>query len=147
MLVRDMMTREVITVSPDTPVEQIIRLLVGQPISGVPVVEGDRVVGIVSEGDLVMREKKVDTPAAISFLGALLFVEDFNRTFEELRRHVGATARDVMTHDVVSISPDAPLSDAATQLIDQDLKRLPVVEDGRLVGIITRKDLVRSLLS
>ena len=61
MLVRDLMTREVITVAPDTPVERIIRLLAGQPISGVPVVDGDRVVGIISEGDLVMREKKVDT--------------------------------------------------------------------------------------
>lgn len=146
MLVRDLMTREVITVAPDTPVERIIRLLAGQPISGVPVVEGDHVVGIISEGDLVMREKKVDTPAAISFLGALLFVEDFRRTYEELRRHVGATAQDIMTHDVVAIEPEATAEAAATLMIERDLKRLPVLEGGKLVGIITRKDLLRTLM-
>lgn len=147
MRVSELMTREVLTVRPDTPVQQIIRLLAGQAISGVPVVEGDRVVGIVSEGDLIMREKPVHAPAAIEFLGALLVLENPQRTYEELRRTVGATARDVMTTRVMTTRPDAEVAEAAKTMIEHDLKRLPVVEDGRLVGILTRKDLVRALLT
>lgn len=146
MLVRDLMSKQVITVSPDTPITQIISLLAGQAISGLPVVEGDKLVGIVSEGDLVMREKPLRMPAAIAFLGALLFVKNFDQTQEELRRHVGATAGDVMTKDVITVSPDATVAEAATLILDRDVKRLPVVEEGRLVGILTRKDLVRALL-
>ncbi|HEY9720837.1 MAG TPA: CBS domain-containing protein [Oscillatoriaceae cyanobacterium] len=147
MLVRDLMTREVLTVRPETPVQQIIRLLSGQAISGVPVVDGDRVVGIVSEGDLIMREKPVHAPAAIEFLGALLVLENPQRTYEELRRTVGATAADVMTKRVVTTRPEADVSEAARVMIEHDLKRLPVIENDRLVGILTRKDLVRALLS
>lgn len=145
--VRDLMTRDVLTVSPDTPIQQIISVLAGQAISGLPVVDAEgRVVGLVSEGDLVMREKPVKMPAAIAFLGALLFVEDFQKTYEDLRRHVGATAGDVMTREVITIGPDATVEEAARVLIERDVKRLPVVEGDRLVGILTRKDLVRALL-
>lgn len=147
MLVRELMSKDVITVGPDTPITQIISLLAGQAISGLPVVVGDKLVGIVSEGDLVMREKPVRTPAAIAFLGALLFVKSFEQTYEELRRHVGATAADVMTKDVITIGPDATVTEAASLILDRDVKRLPVVEGDRLVGILTRKDLVRALLS
>jgi CBS domain-containing protein len=146
MLVRDFMTRDVLTVRPDTPIQQIISVLAGQAISGLPVVEGDRLVGIVSEGDLVMREKPLHLPAAIAFLGEMLVVENPQRTFEDLRRHVGATAADVMTREVQTIGPDAPIEEAARIMHDRDLKRLPVLEGGRLVGILTRKDLIRALL-
>ncbi|MFP5503677.1 MAG: CBS domain-containing protein [Candidatus Sericytochromatia bacterium] len=147
MRVSEIMTRDVLTVTPDTPIKQIISVLSGQAISGLPVVEADgRLVGIVSEGDLVMREKPVYMPAAVAFLGALIFVEDFKQTFEDLRRHVGATAQDVMTHAVITIGPEATTEEAAKIMIDRDVKRLPVVEGDRLIGILTRKDLVRSLL-
>lgn len=146
MRVSEIMTREVLTVSPDTPITQIISVLSGQAISGLPVVEGGRLVGIVSEGDLVMREKPVHMPAAVAFLGALIFVEDWKTTYEDLRRHVGATAHDVMTREVITIGPEATTEEAARTMVERDVKRLPVVEGDRLVGIVTRKDLVRSLL-
>lgn len=146
MPVHEWMTREVLSVGPETPVSEIVKLLASRAVSGLPVVDGGRLVGIVSEGDLIMREKPVQAPAAIAFLGALLFVNDFDRTKEELRRHAGASARDVMTSPVVTVRPDAEVSEAAALMVDKDVKRLPVVQDGRLVGILTRKDLVRALL-
>lgn len=144
--VSEYMTREVLTVTPDTPVPQIVSVLAGQAISGLPVVEGDRVVGIISEGDLVMREKPLHMPAAISFLGEALLFESRKQIDDEFRRHFGATAADIMTRDVVTIEPDMLLSQAAQIMVDKDVKRLPVVDNGRLVGILTRKDLVRALL-
>jgi CBS domain-containing protein len=145
-LVRDYMTREVLTVNPDTPVPQIVRVLAGQAISGLPVVDGDRVVGIVSEGDLVMREKPLHMPAAISFLGEALMLDSRKQIDDEFRRHFGAVARDIMSTHVITVEPDTPLSRAAQIMVDKDVKRLPVVDQGRLVGILTRKDLVRALL-
>lgn len=144
--VSEYMTREVLTVTPDTPVPQIVSVLAGQAISGLPVVEGDRVVGIISEGDLVMREKPLHMPAAISFLGEALLFESRKQIDDEFRRHFGATAADIMTREVVTIQPDMLLSQAAQIMVDKDVKRLPVVDNGRLVGILTRKDLVRALL-
>jgi CBS domain-containing protein len=144
--VSEYMTREVLTVTPDTPVPQIVSVLAGQAISGLPVVEGDRVVGIISEGDLVMREKPLHMPAAISFLGEALLFESRKQIDDEFRRHFGATAGDIMTREVVTIEPDMLLSQAAQIMVDKDVKRLPVVDNGRLVGILTRKDLVRALL-
>jgi CBS domain-containing protein len=145
-LVREYMTTEVLSVSPDTPVSQIIAVLSGQAISGLPVVEGDRVVGVVSEGDLVMREKPLHMPAAISFLGVALTFESGKQMEEEFRRHAGATAGEIMTREVITVAPDTRLSEAARLMVDRDVKRLPVVDNGRLVGILTRKDLVRALL-
>ena len=144
--VRDYMTRDVLTVTPETPVPKIVAVLAGQAISGLPVVEGDRVVGIVSEGDLVMREKPLHMPAAISFLGEMLVLDPARRFNDEFRRHFGATAGDIMTREVVTVTSDDSIAHAAQIFVDQDLKRLPVVDDGKLVGILTRKDLVRALL-
>ena len=145
-LVRDYMTREVLTVNPDTPVPQIVRVLAGQAISGLPVVDGDRVVGIVSEGDLMMREKPLHMPAAISFLGEALLLDTRKQIDDEFRRHFGAVARDIMSTHVYTVGPDNLLAEAAQLMVDKDVKRLPVVDNGKLVGILTRKDLVRALL-
>lgn len=144
--VRDYMTTDVLTVSPDTPVPQIVAVLAGQAISGLPVVEGDRVVGIVSEGDLVMREKPLHMPAAISFLGEALMIDSPKQIDTEFKKHFGATAKDIMTAHVYTVSPETALSEAAKLMVEKDVKRLPVVEGDKLVGILTRKDLVRALL-
>lgn len=144
--VRDYMTREVLTVNPDTPVPQIVAVLAGQAISGLPVVDGDRLVGVISEGDLMMREKPLHMPAAISFLGEALVLDTRKRIDDEFRRHFGAVARDIMTTKVHTVTPDSLLSEAAQLMVDHDVKRLPVVEGDQLVGILTRKDLVRALL-
>lgn len=145
-LVKDYMTRDVLTVNPDTPVPQIVRVLAGQAISGLPVVDGERVVGVVSEGDLMMREKPLHMPATISFLGEALMLDSRKQFEDEFRRHFGAVARDIMTTKVITVEPDMLLSKAAQIMVDHDVKRLPVVDQGRLVGILTRKDLVRALL-
>lgn len=143
MQARDVMTTSVVTVSPETPVTDIARLLLEKRVSGVPVVDADgRVVGIVSEGDLVRRLEDEDDTGRSWWLDLLATPEE--RAERYVRAH-GRRARDIMTRDVVTVSPDTPLGAIARLLEEKHIKRVPVVENGRLVGIVSRADLLRAL--
>jgi CBS domain-containing protein len=146
MRVADVMVRDVISVAPETGVQEIARLLWAHAISGVPVVAPDgSVVGIVSERDLLVRNANLHVPNYIRVLDAMIPLGDPRDFKEELRRATGAIAADVMTPDVVAVEPDTDLADAATLMLDKDVNRLPVIEGGRLVGVISRADFVRLL--
>jgi quercetin 2,3-dioxygenase len=129
MKASDIMTSPVVTVRPDTAVEEIAALLVERRISAVPVLENDRLVGMVSEADLAQRAERGDQDPA-----------------HYIRSH-GGQARDLMTHEVVSVAPDAPAGEIASLLGSFGVRRVPVLEAGRLVGIVSRSDLVRAMAS
>jgi CBS domain-containing protein len=140
------MTRDVVTVTPETGVQEIARLLWTRGISGVPVVgAGGALVGIVSELDLLVRNANLRIPQYLRVLDVMIPLGNRHEFNEELRRALGATAADVMTTEVLSVGPDSDLANAATLMLDKDVNRLPVVADGRLVGIISRADFVRLL--
>lgn len=111
-LVSEVMTRGVLTVRPDQPVDDAVAVIVDQVITSVPVVDGDlRCVGIVSESDVLGRK--------------------------------GRVVADIMTRDVVTVDEDTPLEDAAEVFLTRRIRRLPVMRQGRLVGVLTRADLLR----
>lgn len=145
MLARDVMTTRVITVGPETRVPEIARLLLTHRISAVPVVGGDgRLVGIVSEGDLMRRpETGAERPRSwwLTLMGG---PEEAAR--EYVRTH-GSHAADVMTRDVVTVDEDTPVGEIAALLEARGIKRVPVVRDGRVIGIVSRADLLRGLAS
>jgi len=144
MQVRDVMTTKVITVRPDTPVSEIARLLVENRISGVPVIdEENRVLGIVSEGDLIRRLEDTDDGRRRSWWLELLASPE--RRAEQYVKAHGRLARDIMTDIVTVIDEGATLAEAARLLEEKQVKRLPVVRDGKLVGIVSRADLLRAL--
>jgi CBS domain-containing protein len=137
MRVRDVMTTTVATVTPDRPLRDVARLLVDRGISGVPVVDDHgAVLGIVSEADFLAKESGPE-PGRHRLLSRL-FGESADATKAEAR-----TAGEAMTAPPITIAPDALVRDAAATMVDRRVNRLPVVEDGRLVGIVTRADLVR----
>jgi CBS domain-containing protein len=143
MRVSEVMTREVVTVRPETPIHEAAALMASRGISGVPVVDGEgRVVGILSEGDLIVRQKPRE-----SLPWWRQFFADAEALAREYRKAVGTTAGDVMTTEILSIGPEAPLAAAAMILHEQRIRRLPVVANDRLVGIVSRGDLVRALAS
>ena len=145
MLVRELMTAGVATVSPDTPVGTIVHLLADRGISGVPVVdEGGALLGIVTEGDLLHRLALADEPRHGWFRA--LF-DDQDRAAERYARAFGATARDVMTAELLTVAEDATAGRAARLLEEHNVRRLPVLRDGRLVGVVSRSDLLRALLT
>lgn len=141
----NIMTVDVVTVEPATGVTQVAQLMVTHGVSGIPVVEAGRIVGIVTERDIVAQEMEVDAPAYGTFFDAV-FKLPWDKSDEELRRVLATTAGELMSTDVVSVSPETTVREAAGLMYKRRLNPLPVVgPDGRLVGIVSRSDIVRML--
>lgn len=141
MTAKDIMTTNVLSVKGDTPISEIATLLLGRHISGAPVVDAEgRVVGIVTEGDLIRR---ADGQRRRSWWLTLFSAAD--AMAREFVKSHGLKARDVMTPKVITVTEDTPLADIARLLEEKRVKRVPVVRDGRLVGIVSRADVLRAL--
>lgn len=144
---KDIMTTNVATVTPDASVEAISKLMLARNVSGIPVVDQDhRILGIVTEGDLMMREEVTGSATRHTSWWLRLLSDSKTDATAYIKTH-GSKAEDVMTRDVVSISEDAPIGDIARILAERRIKRVPVVRDGRLVGIVSRINLLRGLAS
>ena len=147
-LVRTVMTTDVVTFSPDEPVQQATERLMDSEVDGGPVVDEEgRVVGMLTSDDLLVQEVRLHYPTVISLFGAYLELPSSHRKFEaDLRKAVGAKVGDVMDKDVVSCGPDDTLERAATLMHERGVSRLPVSEDGFLVGIVARGDILRAVM-
>jgi CBS domain-containing protein len=146
MNARDVMTRDVVSVASDTPMRKIAALLVEKRISGVPVVDGSGApIGMVSEGDLIGRSEAEREARQDWWLMTLAEGEAVNPEF--LASLSYPTARDMMSTPVISIDEKTSLGEIAGILTKHRIKRVPVVSDGRIVGIVSRADLVRALVA
>lgn len=138
--VEQLMTAHVVAVHPAMPLKAVAALLVKHRISGVPVVREGRVLGVVSEGDILAKERGAVTESGEGLLGSVL-----GNAADEIRQKLEAkTAAEAMTSPPVTIEPQRPISAAASLMLDRGVKRLPVLHEGKLVGIVTRGDLVRA---
>ena len=144
-LVRDIMEREVVTVAPGATVHDLVELLQKRDLGGVPVVDGDRLVGIVTEGDLVVEDADVRMPHYFQLFGNLVYLGSQKKFEDRLKKMVGSQVRDVMTTDVQAVTPDDPAGKAATIMVDEKVDRVPVVDGDRLVGIVARHDIIKML--
>jgi CBS domain-containing protein len=145
MQARDVMTRHAICVGPDLPVQAVANTLVKNGISAVPVVSMDgKLVGIVSEGDLMRR---VETGTERRHSWWLEMISSRRNLAAEFAKSHGLKAQDVMTTHVITAHPDTPLQEVADLMERNGVKRLPIVEDGAIVGIISRANLVQALAS
>lgn len=145
MRAKDVMTTQVVSVRPDTPVPEIAKLLLERHISAVPVVSGDGALrGIVSEGDL-MRRAEQGTEGRSSWW--LRLFEQSDAMAERYSKSHGRIAADVMTGNVVTVDESAPLAEVARVLEEKKVKRVPVMRDGRVVGIVSRANLLRGVAS
>ena len=146
MQAKDIMTTRVVTVGPEESVTDIAQKLTHHHISAVPVVEQDgTLLGIVSEGDL-LRRPEVGTEKAAGSWWLNLWRNPSDLADDFTKAH-GKTARDVMTAPVISMGPDAPLSEIAETLERNHIKRVPIVEDGKVVGLISRANIIREIAS
>ncbi|MBB3915861.1 CBS domain-containing protein [Rhizobium fabae] len=144
MLVKDVMTTTVVTLSPDNGVRHAARLMSDQHVSGIPVVDdGGRLLGVISEGDLIRRTELSS--------GAFVLKADMGLGPDERAnafvKRCGWRVGDVMTPDPVVIDEDAPLSQVAALMQDRGIKRIPVLRDGKLIGIVSRADLLQVIYS
>jgi CBS domain-containing protein len=146
--VREYMDAEPVSVRPDASVEEVARVLGENELHGVPVTSEDgAVVGIVTENDLVIGDDEGDLhiPAYIELFGGLVFLEPFRRFEQRMKKAVAATAEQMMTADPRTVAPDDDVHEAAHVIVETGHNRIPVVADGRLVGVISRADVVRAL--
>jgi CBS domain-containing protein len=143
MLASDIMTAPVVTVGPDATVARIARLLLECKISAVPVIAGGKLVGIVSEADLLHRQEIGTDATPPGSWWARLFGPD--RSVEDYVKSHARRARDLMTRQVITVTPDTPVAGVAYILDAHGVKRVPVLDAERLVGIVSRADLVRAL--
>ena len=142
--VRDVMTTDVVKVHPETNVSEIARLMSEHDISGLPVVdEADRVLGVVTEMDMMIRNTQFKMPAFIAFLDAIIYLETPGHYRERVERVLGTTAGEIMSEPAVTIGPNASIEELAELMVDRRMNPVPVVEDGRLVGIVSRSDIIR----
>jgi CBS domain-containing protein len=145
--VRDIMTANPVSVAPSMSVTEAARLMVEKSLGALPVVDGDRLVGLVTEGDLIMEDVKIEFPTYIHLLDGFIMYPPSTARFEhELKKAVAATVGDVMTREPHTVQVDTSVEDVATMLVDRDVTRLPVLDGDLLVGIVTKSDVLRSIV-
>ncbi len=142
--VADIMERDPITVGRDDDVESVIRVLREHELPGVPVVNGSgKLVGIITENDLILRDEQADLhlPHHLDIMGGVIYLESMKHFEERITKAFASTGEDMMTADPITVTPDAPVEEAANLIAKHKHNRLPVVDDdGRLVGVVTRLD-------
>ena len=147
MLAKDIMTREVITVSANDRVEEVARLLVENKISGIPVINDERhVVGIITEKDLMVRARELRVPFYVTLFDSIIFLDNPIRFNNDIKKYTATTVKDAMTTKVQVVEEDTPIGLIVEIMQSKEINRVPVVRHGKLVGIITRNDILKSLV-
>ena len=145
--IAEVMTPNPITVKPQTPLAEAIKILAEKRISGLPVVDDDgNLVGVLSETDLMWQESGADMPPYFMFLDSVIYLENPARYEKELHKSLGQTVGEVMSDKPVTIKPNQLLPQAARLLHEKNIRRLPVVdEEGQVIGILTSGDIIRTM--
>ena len=143
----DIMSKQLITILPDKTVRDLAELLTIHKVSGVPVLdESGELLGVASQSDLVAQNKLPHIPKAITLFDWVIYLEGMGRLKAEMNKMSGTLVKDIMSKEVVTVGPETTLEEVATIMSDKKMHTIPVVEQGRLVGVIGKLDIVGSLL-
>jgi CBS domain-containing protein len=142
LTVGDIMETDWPTLGPQQTVEDAIKLFAESGISGAPVVEDGRLAGIVTEGDLIFQDAEIKAPGFLDILGGVIPLGNWDEYREEALKSAGVTVGEVMTREVLTVGPDTSLAEAATIMAEERVKIVPVAEEGRLRGVVTRMDIL-----
>ncbi|HNQ01133.1 MAG: CBS domain-containing protein [Syntrophobacterales bacterium] len=144
---RDIMTKDVVTVTPDTEITQAAKLLLENHFNGLPVVDDKgRLVGILCQDDLIVQQKKFPLPSLFTFFDGIIPLTSYRSLEKEMGKIVATTVAQAMTPDPITIDPDATLEDIATLMVNNNIHTLPVLDRDRLVGVIGKEDVLRTLM-
>lgn len=140
------METNIITVLPDTKIEELAILLIDNKISGVPVVDiHAKLIGIVTEGDLLHKQTTPQTPIMNSFLGGLAYTKEFEQYNSDLKKLSACTASEIMTETLAIVNENTTVQEISSIMVNKKINRVPVVENDKLVGIVTRADILKTL--
>ena len=141
------MTEHVISVNPEASIRELAELLLEKRISGVPVVDdAGKLCGIVSEGDLMRKEIAPEMPDELCILGAVIYYNGLQEYKDAFRKFAAMTAKEIMTEKVLTVKANDDVSKVAKIMLNKHIKRLPVMDGDKLVGIVSRSDIVKMLL-
>ncbi len=147
MIAKDIMTREVISVRPKDKLEDVAKLLVVNKISGVPVVDDEcHLLGIISEQDLLIKADELKMPFYITLFDSIIFIENPIRFNNNLKKYTAVNVNEVMTEKVIAVEEDATIPEIIAKMHAHKINRVPVVRHNKLVGIISRNDILKSLV-
>lgn len=143
----DIMTKNVVTVTPETEITQAAKLLLENHFNGLPVVdESGRLIGIICQDDLIVQQKRLPLPSLFTFFDGLIPLTSYRSLEKEVEKIVATTVSHAMMTDPITIDPDASLEDIATLMVNNNIHTLPVLDRGRLVGVIGKEDVLRTLM-
>ncbi|MEM5788394.1 MAG: CBS domain-containing protein [Syntrophobacteraceae bacterium] len=144
---RDIMTSDVISVKPDTPISEVAGLLLDNHINGAPVIdENGHILGIICQSDLIAQQKKLPLPSVFTLLDTFIPIYSRDKLDKEIRKISAVNAAQAMTPNPTSVNPEANLEDIAELMVSKGFHTIPVVEEGKLVGIIGKEDILRTIL-
>jgi len=145
--VKDIMTRELITVSPETEIAHATKLLLENRINGVPVTdEKGKLVGILCQSDLIAQQKKLPIPSFFTILNGLIPMTSMKQIEKQVQKITAATVAQAMTKNPVTVQPDTSVEEVAALMVDKNFHTIPVMDEGKLVGILGKEDLLRTLI-
>jgi len=145
--VKDIMTKEVVTVTRETTVLELARIFAEKHISSLPVVDdGGSLAGIVTETDLVEQDKSLHIPTVISIFDWVIYLESDKKFEKELKKMTGRKVGDIYSADVLTVSPEDAIAKVADIMSSRRVNALPVVDAGKVVGIVARIDLIRAMI-
>ena len=145
--VKDIMTREVKTVSPETEIIQAAKLLLSERINGVPVVnQAGELVGILCQSDLIAQQKSIPIPSLFTLLDGYIPLTLLNRLDREVEKIAATTVANAMTPNPITVDSDTDIEKVAALMVEKNYHTLPVVDGGQLVGIVGKEDVLRTLL-
>jgi CBS domain-containing protein len=146
--VKDIMTKEVISVSPETEIANAAKILLEKRINGMPVMDAfGRLVGIICQSDLVVQQKAIPVPSVFTLLESYIPLTSIKRIDKEMEKIAALTVKEAMTLEPVTVSPETDIEEVAKLMVDNKYHTLPVVEGGKVVGIVGKEDVLKTLLS
>lgn len=143
---KDIMTIEIISVTPDLDIPSAAKVLLENKINGVPVVEDGKLVGILCQSDLITQQKALNLPSVFTLLDGFVPLGGLERVEREMKKITAMSVREAMTPDPVTVTPDTPMDTVAAIMVDKRLHTLPVVDGTRLVGVIGKSDVLRTVM-
>ena len=145
--VKDIMTSDVIFVTPEMEIVQAARLMLEKRVNGLPVVDSSgTVVGILCQSDMVAQQKSVPIPSLFSLLDGFMPLTSLKRIEKEVEKIAAITVAEAMTAKPVTVTPDTAIEEVASLMVDKCFHTLPVVKDGKLVGVVGKEDVLRTLI-
>ncbi|MBI5192154.1 MAG: CBS domain-containing protein [Nitrospirae bacterium] len=143
---KDIMTKEVVTVTSTTTVEELARLFIKHGISGAPVVDEDgNLKGVVTENDLIKMEQRLHIPTVITIFDAVIYLGSSKKFEDDIRKMAAVTVEDIYKKDPITVTESSTIEDIATIMCEKNVHHIPVVKKGKLVGMVGKKDIVRAI--